>query len=319
MKDWEKLEPDRYKLLSKHYTKHAAGRAVQYVGVHYNAGNLTIDGCWSVWQTREASAHYQVEDDGEIGQLVYDKDIAWHLGVWDANTKSIGVEHANRADGTITETALDNGAHLVAAICKKYGLGRPEWLRNVFPHNYFKSTSCPGQIYGSQKAAYIERAQYWYDVMCGENVEKPAPVVPDTSTSATLGDYSYWGPKYTKETQRQLGTDVDGVVSRQALSDRKYAQNCETTSWVFTSKIVAANGYKGSMMVGALQTGLKRLGFYKGEIDNYAGKNTFTALQEWLESEGYSVGSAGCDGFFGADSCTAYGRALEDGIVAKLK
>lgn len=39
---------------------------------------------------------------------------------------------------------------------------------NVFPHRKFAATSRPGQIYGSQKSAYIERAQYWYNKMGGK-------------------------------------------------------------------------------------------------------------------------------------------------------
>ncbi len=174
MKSWENLDADVVKLLTKHYTRGRSGRSIDKVVVHYNAGNLTVEGCYSVWQTREASAHYQVEDDGRIGQLVYDSNTAWHCGNWDQNCRSIGVEHANRSDGTITEACLDNGAHLVAAICRHFGLGRPEWLKNVFPHKHFSSTSCPGQIYGSQKSAYIQRAQYWYDKMGGGNPEKPS-------------------------------------------------------------------------------------------------------------------------------------------------
>ena len=46
---------------------------------------------------------------------------------------------------SITEATLDNGAHLTAALCHLYGLGRPQWLKNVFPHNHFAATSCPGQ------------------------------------------------------------------------------------------------------------------------------------------------------------------------------
>ena len=174
MKNWEKCEADVVKLLNKHYTKGRSGRRIQYIVEHYNAGNLTVGGCWSVWQTRQASAHYQVEDDGTIGQLVWDSNTAWHAGNWDANCKSIGIEHANRPDGTITEATLDNGAHLTAALCHLYGLGRPQWGRNVYPHKHFQATSCPGQIYESQRQAYIERAQYWYDKMGGKDVQKPS-------------------------------------------------------------------------------------------------------------------------------------------------
>lgn len=169
MKDWNALEADVNTILDKHFTKGRGGKKVNKVIVHYNAGNLSVEGCYSVWQTREASAHYQVEDGGRIGQLVWDSDTAWHAGNFPANQTSIGIEHANRSDGTISEACLDAGAHLVAAVCKYFGLGRPEWLKNVFPHKYFAATSCPGQIYGSQKDAYIQRAQKWYDAMTGSS------------------------------------------------------------------------------------------------------------------------------------------------------
>jgi len=178
MKNWATLDADVNKILTKHYTSGRSGAKINKVIVHYNAGNLTVEGCYSVWQTREASAHYQVEDGGRIGQLVWDSDTAWHASNWQANISSIGIEHANRSDGTISEKCLDNGAHLVAAICKYYGLGRPEWLKNVFPHKYFAATSCPGQIYGSQKNAYIQRAQKWYDYMTGSDSSKPANDTP---------------------------------------------------------------------------------------------------------------------------------------------
>lgn len=165
--NWETIEADVNKLITKHFTKGRSGKSINKIVVHHNAGNLTIDQCYNTWQNAEASAHYQVESNGRIGQLVWDADTAWHAGNWDANLTSIGVEHANDggAGWTISEKCLDNGAHLVAALCKYYKLGRPEWLKNVYPHSHFSATACPGAIYGSQKSDYIKRAQYWYDVM----------------------------------------------------------------------------------------------------------------------------------------------------------
>ncbi|MDO4596558.1 MAG: peptidoglycan recognition family protein [Coriobacteriaceae bacterium] len=173
--DFENLRADVNRILTKHYTPGRGGRRIDKVVVHYNAANLSIEGCYSVWQSREASAHYQVEEGGRIGQLVHDWDTAWHAGNFSVNQSSIGIEHANRPDGTISPACLDAGAHLVAALCKNYSLGRPEWGKNVFPHKHFAATSCPGQIYGSQKDEYIRRAQYWYGVMMGETNPKPQP------------------------------------------------------------------------------------------------------------------------------------------------
>ena len=194
--NYDTLDADVVKILPVHYTPGRGGRNIEFIGIHYNAGDLTVEGCYNVWLTRAASAHYQVESSGRWGQLVWDGDTAWALGNFAANQKSINIEHANNPDGTITEACLDAGAHLVAALCKYYGLGRPEWDVNVFPHKHFSATSCPGQIYGSQKDAYIQKAQYWYDQMTAPapepKPEKPATPLPDALKGYTDLDPDAW-------------------------------------------------------------------------------------------------------------------------------
>lgn len=210
MKDWENLTADVDRILSVHYTSGRSGAKINKVIVHYNAGNLTVEGCYSVWQSRAASAHYQVESSGRIGQLVWDKDTAWHASNWNANISSIGIEHANQSDGTITEKCLDNGAHLVAAICKYYGLGRPQWLKNVYPHKYFAATSCPGQIYGSQKNAYIKRAQEWYDYMTGSSSNKPSGDTGTAGSGSSSGNSGSNSSGSTSGVKGYTGTGFGG-------------------------------------------------------------------------------------------------------------
>ena len=186
MKSWENLEADIDLIMNKHFTSGRGGHAIRKIVLHHNAGTLSVKGCWDTWQTREASAHYQVQKDGVIGQLVWDRDTAWHAG--SVNKESIGIEHANdRAEPwTISEATLENGAHLVAAICKHYKLGRPQWGVNVFGHKTFMATVCPGEISGSQNAQYMARAQYWYDQMTGSKPATPA-TAPDATASASVG------------------------------------------------------------------------------------------------------------------------------------
>lgn len=178
MRDWATLEPDRYRLLDKHYTPGRAGQKITKVVLHHNAGNLSIDSIWQVWQTREASAHYQVDQYGQVGQLVHDSDTAWHAGDWDVNVSSIGIEHANRTliPPTIWDATLEEGAHLTAALCRFYQLGRPAWGVNVFGHSMFYSTSCPGSLApgGSQHHTYMTRAQAWYDAMASASIPPPS-------------------------------------------------------------------------------------------------------------------------------------------------
>lgn len=195
MKDWQTLEADVDLIMDRHYTPGRQGRSIDKIVLHHNAGNLTVEGCHSVWQTREASAHYQVEESGRIGQLVWDADTAWHAGTWEANLTSIGIEHADCSTSPwmIGEATLDNGAHLTAALCRYYGLGRPEYGRNVFFHCDFQATSCPASIAGTQRDAYLSRAGQWYDAMTG-NGTNPTDEEEDMPTAREIAQ-EVWGFK----------------------------------------------------------------------------------------------------------------------------
>lgn len=270
--DFEKLNADVNMFLTKHYTKGRGGKNVEFVGIHYNAGDLTVEGCYSVWQTREASAHYQVESSGRCGQLVHDWDTAWALGNFDANQRSINIEHANKKDGTITEECLDVGAHLTAAICKRFGLGRPEWGKNVKPHSSIKPTQCPGQIYGSQKDAYIQRAQYWYDKMMGGEPVAPTPT-PDPEPSIPQIDVDgLWGTDTTLRIQQVLEAPYkDGKMSRQNKHWKSSVPGC-TLGWEWMSK-----GYgNGSQTIKLIQ---KKIGV---KADGLLGKDTINGLIKYF-------------------------------------
>ncbi|WP_394277751.1 N-acetylmuramoyl-L-alanine amidase [Luteococcus sp.] len=169
MKSWKTLETDVVKILPRHYTKGRAGHRINKVVIHHNGGNLTAKSIYDVWMIRPASAHYQVDDRGVISQHVWDRDTAWHAANLTANRTSIAIEHANigSASTAIGQKTLEEGAHLTAAVCVHYGLGRPRWMVNVFPHRYFTSTACPGYLAGGQNRQYMARAQYWYDEMTG--------------------------------------------------------------------------------------------------------------------------------------------------------
>lgn len=222
MKNWDTLDADVNQIMNKHYTKGRSGRRINKVIIHHNAGNLTIKGCWDVWQTRQASAHYQVQSDGTIGQLVWDSDTAWHAGNWDANTTSIGIEHAdaNTNPWSVSQACLDNGAHLVAAICKYYKLGRPQWGKNVFGHSHFSATACPASLAGSQHQAYMARAQYWYDQMTGHTPAptpkpQPAPAPAPAVNIDALADAVIRGEYGNgEERKRRLGANYAAVQAR---------------------------------------------------------------------------------------------------------
>ena len=73
---------------------------------------------------RHGSAHYIVGYSGQVWQMVLEKDIAWHAGNWDYNTRAIGIEHEGQAyiPGLYTTAEYKASAKLLASICSRYGV-----------------------------------------------------------------------------------------------------------------------------------------------------------------------------------------------------
>lgn len=127
------------------------------------------------------------------------------------------------------------------------------------------------------------------------------------SSTVDLGsDLSVWGPKYTRELQRQRGTVVDGVISGQDKGSKRYHAGISGTF---------AYGSGGSKCMKSLQSFLIKKGYSCGSsgADGYYGPDTIKAHQRWLKANGYSIGSAGVDGYHGADTSRAMAKALKAG------
>lgn len=188
MADFANVQPDEYKLLGCNFS---AGRpfGIKGVTIHHMAGDLNAAQCNSIWAANGCSAHYSVDRNGYIVQHVNDTDRAYAcgdgIGTGGGNDTTISIEHANSARGpwTVHEAAIESGAHLVAALCLYYGLGRPAWMVNVFPHKHWSSTACPGELAGSQRDHYMQRAVEWYDAMVG-GTQPSAPTVQPAATPA---------------------------------------------------------------------------------------------------------------------------------------
>lgn len=87
-----------------------------------------------------------------------------------------------------------------------------------------------------------------------------------------------WGMATTRYTQKMLGTTIDGKVSKQPRSNKKYLPNASTSSWEFK-----LTGATGSNMVKALQ---KLIG---AEADGKFGRISVAKLQTFLMNKGYKI------------------------------
>lgn len=258
--DWKNLVASENRWLTRHFTPGRGGNKIDKIVIHHNAGRLSVLDCYNVWQTREASAHYQVDVNGHIGQLVHDWDTAWHAGSGAANRTSIGIEHANSAGAPnwpVSDATVESGAHLVAAICHKYGLGRPKWMVNVYPHYHFSATACPAQLARGLNSRYMSRAQAWYDAMA-KGINAPAASKPDTvqanpATPRTDYNPNGYDSAYIKTVQELLvkagvpvgPSGVDGIMGADTFNAVKVFQK---------SKGLEVDGIPGPNTLGALRS-----------------------------------------------------------------
>lgn len=184
-----------------------------------------------------------------IGQLVNDWDTAWHAANAFINETSIGIEVSNYTGGPgwkITDKAVEETAHLIAALCRAYKLGRPEPGRNVRYHREFTSTSCPHNLApgGEDNATLIARARHWYDAMANSTNAAPAPA-PAPAPKET---------EVTKEQADRIEAKLDLLLDQVAGKRNErgeqefngWEQGGHRTLYDLTSAIAADAGIAGT-------------------------------------------------------------------------
>jgi hypothetical protein len=98
---------------------------INYVVIHTTQGSYSGTVNWFQNPSASVSAHYVLRSsDGQITQMVREKDIAWHAGNWTYNTQSIGIEHEGFVDNPswYTDPMYRASAALTRNICLKYGI-----------------------------------------------------------------------------------------------------------------------------------------------------------------------------------------------------
>lgn len=160
--------------------------AKKFIVIHGVAGT-NINTVFSMWYSnvnpngREASANYVVDDTQIVG-CVGEQASAWHCGGTGTitNQNSIGIEHVNSYIGDIndastylfSEETVNNGARLVAEICKRLGIYPSS--ETIVPHRAVYATACPQTM---DMADYVRRVLVFYNggTTQNQNNQKPAP------------------------------------------------------------------------------------------------------------------------------------------------
>ena len=277
-----------YVCLSPNYDSRD-GKKITDITIHHMAGNLTVEQCGQVFQTRPASSNYGIDSSGRVGLYVEEKYTSWANGNFASNQRSITIELANdRIGGNwhVSDTAINKCIDLCVDICRRNGIARLNFTGNtsgnLTMHRYFMATGCPGD-YLASKFPYIANE---VNKQLGQPVGR---LVVD----------GLFGEQSTMALQKWLGIVQDGWVGGQTNPCKPYIPNWTTARF--------NDGYIGSTTVDRLQRYLKNKRYNPGDIDGLCGKQTIIALQKFLTKEGYPLTY---DGIMGSNTAKAFQRFL---------
>jgi len=134
---------------------------------------------------RLGSAHYVISYHGAVTQMVAEKDIAWHAGNWDYNTRSIGIEHEGYAAKNLyTTPEYRTSAELAGSICSRWGV--PMDRAHIIGHYQVPDPDHPGLFGGSDH--HTDPGPYWnwtYYISLAQYYASLLPSPPHMALAAT--------------------------------------------------------------------------------------------------------------------------------------
>ena len=136
---------------------------VTKVTVHHMAGNLSVEGCGSVFASsaRQASSNYGVDSFGRIGMYVDEDDAAWTSSSYWNDNQAITIEVADEdcVNWVPSDAAYQATVNLCADICDRYGI-YPSYTGDTdgtfTEHRMFAATGCPGDWWHAHMPQFVE-------------------------------------------------------------------------------------------------------------------------------------------------------------------
>lgn len=125
--------------------------AIDKITIHHMAGNLSVEACGNVFQTKKASSNYGIGSDGRVGLYCNESDRSWCSSSGENDHRSVTIECANNSGApnwTVSDKAYKKLIELCVDICKRNGIKQLNWTGdargNLTIHKFFAATACPG-------------------------------------------------------------------------------------------------------------------------------------------------------------------------------
>lgn len=215
-----------------------------------------------------AGYHFLVRKDGNIYRLRPENKIGAHAS--GSNSDSLGVcFEGDFMCETMGQTQRKAGAELVSYLKNKYGISKVQRHKDVC------ATDCPG-------------INFPFNEIATGGSSSSATTSGDSDALTVDG---WIGISTNKKAQRYFGTPIDGVMSNQDASLKKYFPRID-------SRAINYNGGNGSNLVGAMQR------LFGVSDDGFIGPITVKAMQKFLGVD--------ADGILGQNTASTWQRWLND-------
>lgn len=208
-----------YTLISPFQTKPRA-YPITKITIHHMAGNLTVEQCGKLFQSRQACSNYGIDNKGRVGQYCLEENRAWCSANYDNDHRAINIELANDGGAPnwhVSDTVLNKCVELCVDICKRNGISSLNWTGdkngNLTIHQFFCATTCPGP--------YLKSKMPWIAAEVNSRLKSVQPISKNPILldigPASSGDLKQFQDLLTS---LQIGYDIhsDHIITNKKVS-----------------------------------------------------------------------------------------------------
>ena len=241
-----------YVKISPHKTSPRKNK-IDIITIHHMAGNLSVETCGNVFQTKQASSNYGIGSDGRVGLYVDEADRSWCSSSSANDNRAVTIEVANSAVGgnwPVSDLALAKLIDLCVDICQRNGIEKLNFTGdksgNLTMHKMFAATACPGPY-----------------------LESKFPYIAEQVNKRLSGKEDYTLDQFIRDVQAATGSKVDGIAGPETLGN---------------TVTVSARKNRTHKVVKAIQKRLYALGYTQvGEADGITGPKFEAAVMAFQD------------------------------------
>lgn len=184
-------------ILSPYYDPRNGKKILKITPHHAAAVNVSLDGLGSVFRTRQASANYGIDSNGQIAMFVEEKNRAWTSSNANNDYQAVTIEISNSKGAPnweISDKAWDSLVKLCVDICRRNNISSLNYTGdtsgNLTRHNMFAATACPGPHLQSRLPELAKLVNAQLSKGTPAPVVEPEPIVTTDIYRVQVGAYA---------------------------------------------------------------------------------------------------------------------------------